>query len=151
MPSPGSSTLASCCSRGGGAVLQVGTGPGIKLLSSPSDPTELRQRATPGSGSVSRWNPSASRYLTARRAEPPQLLPRGRGQLFVLSEFRGDLEARASLRLFVDTCSVQMGAARPGRKFDLVTEHRPQGGLEVGSAVACPLMRRRPDILLKLS
>jgi hypothetical protein len=33
----------------------VGTDPGIKLLSSPSDPTELRQRAMPGSGSVSRW------------------------------------------------------------------------------------------------
>ena len=27
--------------------------------------------------------------------EPPQLLPRGRGRLFVVSELRGDLEARS--------------------------------------------------------
>src|SRR5260370_42037056 len=41
--------------RAGERPCLIGTGPGIKLLSSPSDPTELRQRAMPGSGSVSRW------------------------------------------------------------------------------------------------
>jgi hypothetical protein len=52
----------------------------------------------PGSGSVSRWDLSTSRYLTARRHKPPQLLPRGRGGLFVFSEFRWDIEQRARPR-----------------------------------------------------
>src|SRR5271166_5940013 len=35
--------------------------------------------------------------LTARRREPPQRLPRGRGRLFVFGKFRGDFEPWARL------------------------------------------------------
>jgi len=49
----------------------VGTGPGIKLLSSPSEPTELRQRAMPGSGSVSHWR---SQHVAMPDGPTPQAL-----------------------------------------------------------------------------
>jgi hypothetical protein len=55
----------------------AGTGPGIKLLSSPSGPTELRQRAAPGSGSVLRWDLGTSRCLTAPTPGAPSTAAEG--------------------------------------------------------------------------
>src|ERR1700730_12194293 len=57
----------------------VGTGPGIKLLEcSPSGPTELRQRAVPGSESVSRWGSRHDRDgLTAPTRRAPSTAAEG--------------------------------------------------------------------------
>jgi hypothetical protein len=89
VPSPDAQTPTRFCVQGREAVLWSERVQGLNCGSSPSDPTELRQRAMPGNGSVSRWDLSTSRYLTARRHKPRQLQPRGRSELFVLGKFRG--------------------------------------------------------------
>ena len=76
----------------------AGTGPGIKLLSSPSDPTELRQRAMPGSGSVSRWD--LGNVATLDGSNATSLLKCCQGgatDLFLVGELFGDLKERAGL------------------------------------------------------
>src|SRR5215470_9957336 len=76
---------------------------GLNCQCSPSDPTELRQRAVPSSASVSPWALGTSRYLTAPTPRPPptsvsegrigQPVPKG----FSPSSARRSLQVASSL------------------------------------------------------
>ena len=75
---------------------------GLNRECSPSDPTELRQRAVPSSASVSRWR---SRYVAipdgSDATSPLDCCRGGVTVCLVSSEFRGDHEPRAGLGLIL--------------------------------------------------
>jgi hypothetical protein len=70
----------------------VGTGPGMKLQMQPLWPHRAPTKAAAGSGSVSRWDSRRVAMPDGSDAMSPSTAAKGRSDLLVFRELRGDLE-----------------------------------------------------------